>query len=171
MPKPATNSESEVLSQTRLDSLSAEAYGSLRFNIECSVFGREAKTITITSSGRGEGKTTTSIHLAMAYAQIGKKVMLLDADSAWCRPALAPRSGARPRLSDVGTAGASSPSPPSPFRLPPQQHHRSATTAWWSPNQTGITPPASVTATMANAKMVIRMRLMSFPPCRCPPST
>ncbi|MDD9266548.1 CpsD/CapB family tyrosine-protein kinase [Paenibacillus sp. GCM10023248] len=78
MPKPSTNSPS--LMHMHLDSPISEAYRSLRFNIECSVFGREAKTITITSSSRGEGKTTTAVHLAVAYAQIGKNVLLLDAD-------------------------------------------------------------------------------------------
>lgn len=78
MPKPSNNST--FMMQIHPDSPASEAYRSLRFNIECSVFGREAKTITITSSGRGEGKTTTAINLAVAYAQIGKKVILLDAD-------------------------------------------------------------------------------------------
>jgi capsular exopolysaccharide synthesis family protein len=62
------------------DSPAAEAYRSLRFNIECSVFDREVQAITITSVNRGEGKTTTAINLAVAYAQIGKRVVLLDAD-------------------------------------------------------------------------------------------
>lgn len=78
MPKQSTNSPS--LMHMHLDSPISETYRSLRFNIECSVFGREAKMITITSSNRGEGKTTTAVHLAVAYAQIGKKVLLLDAD-------------------------------------------------------------------------------------------
>jgi capsular exopolysaccharide synthesis family protein len=78
MPKPSNNST--IMMQVHPDSSTSEAYRSLRFNIECSVFGREAKTITITSSGRGEGKTTTAVNLAVAYAQIGKKVILLDAD-------------------------------------------------------------------------------------------
>lgn len=78
MPKQSTNAPS--LMQMHLDAPVSEVYRSLRFNIECSVFGREAKMITITSSSRGEGKTTTAVHLAVAYAQIGKKVLLLDAD-------------------------------------------------------------------------------------------
>ncbi|OCT11060.1 hypothetical protein A8709_05010 [Paenibacillus pectinilyticus] len=80
MPKLSTKASSAVMMQISANSSTAEAYRSLRFNIECSVFGREAKTITITSSSRGEGKTTTAVQLAIAYAQIGKKVLLLDAD-------------------------------------------------------------------------------------------
>ncbi|MZQ83673.1 polysaccharide biosynthesis tyrosine autokinase [Paenibacillus sp. 5J-6] len=78
MPKQAT--DSAIMMQRNPNSPAAEAYRSLRFNIDCSVFGREAKTITVTSSGRGEGKTTTAINLAVAYAQTGKKVVLVDAD-------------------------------------------------------------------------------------------
>ncbi|NQX60360.1 CpsD/CapB family tyrosine-protein kinase [Paenibacillus qinlingensis] len=80
MPKLSTNSNSPVMMHIHPSSSTSEAYRSLRFNIECSIFGREAKSITITSSSRGEGKTTTAVHLAVAYAQIGKKVLLLDAD-------------------------------------------------------------------------------------------
>ncbi|CAN7714587.1 CpsD/CapB family tyrosine-protein kinase [Paenibacillus sp. LjRoot153] len=80
MRKLSTNSTSVALKQILHNSSTSEAYRSLRFNIECSVFGREAKTITITSASRGEGKTTTAVQLAVAYAQIGNKVMLLDAD-------------------------------------------------------------------------------------------
>lgn len=80
MPRPSTNTSQAVMKRILTNSPALEAYRSLRFNIECSEFGRDAKTITITSSSRGEGKTTTAVHLAVAYAQIGKKVLLLDAD-------------------------------------------------------------------------------------------
>ncbi|NOV00228.1 CpsD/CapB family tyrosine-protein kinase [Paenibacillus planticolens] len=78
MPKLSTNSA--IMMHKNPNSPSSEAYRSLRFNIDCSVFGREAKIVTVTSSSRGEGKTTTAINLAVAYAQTGKKVILVDAD-------------------------------------------------------------------------------------------
>ncbi|GGI46111.1 tyrosine-protein kinase YwqD [Paenibacillus marchantiophytorum] len=78
MPKPSTNVP--IMMQINPHSPVSEAYRSLRFNIECSALGQEVKTITVTSASRGEGKTTTAINLAVAYAQIGKKVLLLDAD-------------------------------------------------------------------------------------------
>jgi len=39
-----------------------------------------AKTITLAQQKGGAGKTTISIHLAVALGQMGKKVILLDAD-------------------------------------------------------------------------------------------
>jgi capsular exopolysaccharide synthesis family protein len=58
----------------------SEAYRILRINIEFSSIGREMKTIAVTSAYPAEGKTTTAIHLAVAYAQVGMKVLLIDAD-------------------------------------------------------------------------------------------
>jgi capsular exopolysaccharide synthesis family protein len=58
----------------------SEAYRILRINIEFSSIGREMKTIAVTSAHPAEGKTTTAIHLAVAYAQVGMKVLLIDAD-------------------------------------------------------------------------------------------
>jgi capsular exopolysaccharide synthesis family protein len=78
MPKPSTNSAS--IMQINPNAPSSEAYRALRLNIEFSVFDREVKTITVTSANRGEGKTTTALNLAVAYAQLGKRVILLDAD-------------------------------------------------------------------------------------------
>lgn len=58
-----------------------EAYKLLRTNIQFS-FSTETKcpVIGVTSSLRGEGKSTTSINLAVALAETGKRVLLIDAD-------------------------------------------------------------------------------------------
>jgi len=45
-----------------------------------SVFGKKTKIITVASGKGGVGKTNVSTNLALAYAKIGKKVIVLDAD-------------------------------------------------------------------------------------------
>ena len=61
-------------------SIDAEAYRSLRSNIEYSSFDDEYRVIVVTSSVPEEGKSTTSGNLAIALAQSGNKVLLVDCD-------------------------------------------------------------------------------------------
>lgn len=61
-------------------SIDAEAYRSLRSNIEYSSFDDEYRAIVVTSSVPGEGKSTTSGNLAISLAQSGNKVLLVDCD-------------------------------------------------------------------------------------------
>ena len=56
-------------------SVEAEAYRSLRSNIEYSSFDETYKVIVVTSSLPGEGKSTTSGNLALVLAQGDKKVL------------------------------------------------------------------------------------------------
>lgn len=58
----------------------AESYRTLRTNIQYSSFDKPIKSIVITSSEPGEGKSTTSSNLALSFAQEGKKVILIDCD-------------------------------------------------------------------------------------------
>jgi len=58
----------------------AEAYRALRTNIEKTREARDARTIMVTSSVLEEGKTTTSANLALAFAQMGRKTILVAAD-------------------------------------------------------------------------------------------
>lgn len=58
----------------------SEAYRVLRTNIQYSGIDKALKTIVVTSSGPREGKTTTIINLAITFAQMGSKVLLVDAD-------------------------------------------------------------------------------------------
>ena len=61
-------------------SIEAEAYRSLRTNIQYSSFDDKYKVIVVTSSDPGEGKSTTAGNLAMALAQGGNSVLLVDCD-------------------------------------------------------------------------------------------
>ena len=55
-----------------------EAYKTLRSNIEFS--GQNVRIISVTSCTPGEGKTTVAMALARAFAEAGKKTILVDAD-------------------------------------------------------------------------------------------
>ena len=61
-----------------LDYRTREAYKTLRTNIEFS--GDDIKVICVTSATPNEGKSSVSFELAISYAQMGKKVLLVDAD-------------------------------------------------------------------------------------------
>lgn len=61
-------------------SMAAEAYRTLRTNIQYSSFDKEIRTIAVTSAEPAEGKSTVSGNLALSFAQNEKKVILLDCD-------------------------------------------------------------------------------------------
>jgi protein-tyrosine kinase len=57
----------------------SEQYRTIRTNIQFSS-DLGIRTIVVTSSGPGEGKSTTIANLAVVFAQQGKKTLLIDAD-------------------------------------------------------------------------------------------
>ena len=61
-------------------SIAAEAYRTLRTNIQYSSFDEEIRTIVITSSEPGEGKSTTAGNIAISFAQASKKTVIIDCD-------------------------------------------------------------------------------------------
>jgi capsular exopolysaccharide synthesis family protein len=58
----------------------AESYRLVRSNIQFMAIDQPAKSIVITSSNPGEGKTTTTANLAIAMAQAELRTILVDAD-------------------------------------------------------------------------------------------
>ena len=61
-------------------SLSAEAYRSLRTSIKFSLIDKPIKTIVVTSSLAGEGKSTVVGNLAYSLSQDGARVLVIDCD-------------------------------------------------------------------------------------------
>ena len=57
-----------------------EQYRTIRTNIEYAEIKNELKTIMVTSVNPGDGKSLTAANLAIAFAQEGRRVLLLDAD-------------------------------------------------------------------------------------------
>jgi len=61
-------------------SMEAESYRSLRTALSVISDDAQAKVILVTSPESGDGKTTTTANLAVAMAQSGKRVLLIDGD-------------------------------------------------------------------------------------------
>lgn len=58
--------------------LVTEAYKVLRTNIQ--FCGQDVKVIAFTSCNENEGKTTVTLHVARSFEELGKKVLVIDAD-------------------------------------------------------------------------------------------
>lgn len=58
----------------------AESYHKVRSALEFAFIDREVRTILVTSPNASNGRTTTASNLALAFASVGKRTVLLDAD-------------------------------------------------------------------------------------------
>ena len=67
-----------IVTHVKRDGIEAESFRTLRSSI---TFSNEDTTrLVVTSTEPGDGKTTTLANLAVAFAQAGKKTLLIDAD-------------------------------------------------------------------------------------------
>ena len=84
----AQNGPDEILVQSllRADLASGkngdllEAFRGLRTSVLLSSGGRSASSLLVTSARPGEGRTTIAANLAISLAQLGRRVLLVDAD-------------------------------------------------------------------------------------------
>ena len=70
----------ELITLIDPDAPASEAYRTLRTNILMRNFDRDMKVINIISTTAQEGKSTCVLNLAMVYAQLQKKVLVIDLD-------------------------------------------------------------------------------------------
>ncbi len=75
-----------LITQTDPKSAAAEAFRTLRTNIQFAGLDQPCRNIVITSAGMGEGKTTAVANFGVVTAQGGLRVCLVDSDLR--RPAL-----------------------------------------------------------------------------------
>ena len=69
-----------LVALTSADSVLAEAYRTLRANIRYAHAAKPLRTLAITSSMQQEGKTDTTLNLAVTLAKAGSSVVVVDAD-------------------------------------------------------------------------------------------
>ncbi|MDD5644136.1 MAG: polysaccharide biosynthesis tyrosine autokinase [bacterium] len=70
----------KILFDEKRNSLNYESYRIVRTNLDLILRKNNYKTITVTSAGAGEGKSTTIVNMGIVLARAGKKVIILDAD-------------------------------------------------------------------------------------------
>ena len=75
-----TDKKTDLLVDKYPNDLSSEAIRTLRTNLRFSGVDRKVRTIAITSTRAGEGKSFISTNLAQSFASTGKKVLLIDCD-------------------------------------------------------------------------------------------
>lgn len=71
---------SNIISHKNPKSIIAESVKILRTNLQFSNVDGTLKTVMVTSSVPGEGKSFTSSNLAVAFSQLGMKVLIVDCD-------------------------------------------------------------------------------------------
>lgn len=72
--------QTKIISIHHPKSPEAEAYRTLRTNLQFSSVDEDLQVMLVTSPNASEGKTTTICNLAVSFAQIGKRVLLIEGD-------------------------------------------------------------------------------------------
>lgn len=72
--------KNELIVHEKPKSNVSEAFKTIRTNLQFSSIDEEVKSILVTSSIPGEGKSFVSANLAVAFAQAGNKVLIVDCD-------------------------------------------------------------------------------------------
>ncbi len=75
-----TGGARQLIAWLRTKAPESEAYRTLRTNIQFSSVDKPIRTLLITSSSPGEGKSTTTANLAVVLAQTGQRVIVVDTD-------------------------------------------------------------------------------------------
>ena len=71
----------EIQSLKKVPFAVSEAYKNIRTNLISALVKQDKKTVVISSPNASDGKSTTSINVAISLSQINKKVLLIDADA------------------------------------------------------------------------------------------
>ena len=77
----ATVSQSSGNQQKKIPFAVSEAYKSIRTNLVSMMQKDDKKIFAISSPNAAEGKSTTSVNIAISFAQLKKKVLLIDGDA------------------------------------------------------------------------------------------
>jgi non-specific protein-tyrosine kinase len=77
---PASQSNTALIALRDPRSPAAEAYRTLRTNIQFSSLDKPLRTLLMTSAGPDEGKSTTIANLAVIMAQAEQRIILVDCD-------------------------------------------------------------------------------------------
>ena len=74
------NAKNQVLSALDTKAVQSEGYRTIRTNMQFVNVDDPVKAFVVTSAAPGDGKTTVACNLAIAIAQTGKKVCLVESD-------------------------------------------------------------------------------------------